>query len=205
LACPAARPLNHPLPVVIADHLVLRARHENATVALGSASAKRRGVPEQAGRAEPVQARAARTPSPEPGVSKLLSHSVEGVAARLAAASRKRGQSQRPWNPAFAGGCRENPGETAGSRLKVVSEIGHVMLAGCPSVPTPLRPVALTPNSASAERLFGDGYSRQPRREAGTMPSLPPSMRASTPASSCALRETELSPASHPGAFPGRR
>jgi hypothetical protein len=62
----------------------------NATVTIGSASAKRRGVPEQAGRAEPVQARAARTPSAQPGMSKLLSHRAEGIAARLAASRKRR-------------------------------------------------------------------------------------------------------------------
>lgn len=62
----------------------------NATLTLGSASAKHRGVREQAGRAEPVQARAAGTPSAQPGMSKLFSLRAEGIAARLAAASRKR-------------------------------------------------------------------------------------------------------------------
>jgi hypothetical protein len=62
----------------------------NATLTLGSASAKHRGVREQAGRAEPVQARAAGTPSAQPVMSKLFSLRAEGIAARLAAASRKR-------------------------------------------------------------------------------------------------------------------
>jgi hypothetical protein len=151
---------------------VLRARHENATVALGSASAKRRGVPEQAGRAEPVQARAARTPSPEPGVSKLLSHSVEGVAARLAAASRKRGQSQRPWNPAFAGGCRENPRRDRwiASKGGLRNRPRHARgMSVCPDAVAPSRPdTQLCERRAAFRRRLFPTASRRSRHDAVT-------------------------------------
>jgi hypothetical protein len=76
----------------------------NATVTLGSASAKRRGVREQAGRAEPVQARATRTPSAQPGMSRLSSRRAE----RLPRVERRAGSGERQ-RPVESCVCVEAP------------------------------------------------------------------------------------------------
>jgi hypothetical protein len=68
--------------------------------------------------------------------------------------------------PAFVGGCRETPGEPAGSRVRVGSENGDSSVARRRSVARASRTAALRCPSASVPRVFSNGFSRQPRRKA---------------------------------------
>lgn len=104
--------------------------------------------------------------------------------------------------------CRVNPPTSLLNRFYAWGpKSATASVARCPSVPAPLRPVALAPISASGQRLFGDGFIRQPPSKAvataGSWRALQPSRGDPPPAARELVRrhpaiEHNRAPTGHP-------